>query len=433
MTPEQGDLLVSGATIVSVDPKIGVVATGDILVRADTIVDVGPDLASRAAADATVIDARGTIAIPGFVDSHVHAWEGQLRGAGPMVDFGEYLGLTAFGHGPAYRPEDSFAGTLATALRALDAGITTLIDNAHNARTPDHSVAGVEALRDSGIRAVHAVGSPFGAALDHVPSTAVAVRERYAGPLLEVRLFETDPTPQLWRFARDEQLWVSTELGPHTPDLAERMEVLHTAGLLGAEHTFNHCYDLSDRLWKLIGGSGAAVNLCPRSDAVFGLGSTVLPVEPALRLAAAVGLSSDNEVSYRISMFAEMQALTLRHRAQRFRRAAAGDPLDPDPLTPLRVLQAATLGGAANAGLQHVIGSLTPGKQADIVLVRTADPTGPAKVDPVTWLTAFAEAADVDTVLVAGRLRKRHGRLVDVDLAAAQDLVHRSRTHLLAH
>ncbi len=425
-----GELLIRGATIVSIDPQIGVLQQGDIHIRRDTIADVAPDLADRVAPDATVIDAQGTIAIPGFVDSHVHAWEGQLRGLGPMVDFGEYLGLTAFGYGPAYRPEDSYAGTMATALRALDAGITTLIDNGHNARTRDHSVAGVEALRESGIRAVHAIGSPFGSTLEHVPATAVELRQRYGGPLLSVRLFETEPTLDLWQFAKDEQLWVSTELGAHTADLDERFAALDSAGLLTAEHAFNHCYDLSEQVWKQIGASGAAVNLCPRSDAVFGLGTTVLPLEPALRHAAAIGLSNDNELSYGLSMFAEMQALTVRHRGERFRRSNAGETVDPDALNPMRLLEFATLGGAANAGLQDVIGSLTPGKQADIVLIRSGGTAAGLPADPVARLTAFAQDVEVDTVIVAGQLRKQGGRLVGVDLDRVRESVRASNDYL---
>ncbi len=423
-----GNLLIRGATVVSVDPAIGVLDRGDILVRDDTIVAVGPDLGGRAAEDATVLDATGTIAVPGFVDSHLHAWEGQLRGVAPTADFAGYLGLTAFVYGPRYRPQDNYAGTLLTALTALNAGITTVVDNAHNALTPDHSAASIEALRDAGIRGVHAVGSPFGAALDHVPGTALSMQECYAGPLLNVRLFEVDPTPELWRFAAAHDLWVSTELGPHTPGLDDRIEALHAAGLFTARHTLNHCYDLSPRLWQLIADSGAAVNLCPRSDATFGLGSTVPPVTAALKHAAAVGLSNDNEVSYGIDMFAEMRTLALRHRSEAFRGRADRDDLDL--LTPARLLEMATLGGAHNAGLADTTGSLTPGKQADIVLVRAdAIETWPG-TDPTTTIASFAHPGTVDTVLVAGQVRKRAGRLVDLDTVAVRELVRASMDFL---
>jgi 5-methylthioadenosine/S-adenosylhomocysteine deaminase len=289
-------LLIRDAVVVSIDPQIGVLERGDILVQDGRITAVAPDLSdavTTAVGDAVeVLDGRGMIALPGFVDSHLHAWEGQLRGLAPVVDFAAYLGLTAFGHGPHYRPADIYAGTFATALAALDAGITTIVDNAHNALTPDHAIAGMEAVRDVGIRAVHAVGAPFGSDLPHIPALAADLRDRFAGPLLDVRLFDIHPTPELWAFARAAELWVSSEIGPHTPGLEELLLDLARRGLFTAEHALNHCYDLSDATWRLIADSGAPVNLCPRSDAAFGLGSTTPPVGHALRHATAIGLST---------------------------------------------------------------------------------------------------------------------------------------------
>ena len=180
-------------------------------------------------------------------------------------------------------------------------------------------------------------------------------------------------------------------------------------------------------MWKLIEASGAPVNLSPRSDAAFGLGTAVPPVRAALAHASATGLSNDNEISYRLDMFAEMQALLSRFRAEEFRLAATGGESDPELLDARRLLEFATLGGAANAGLADRVGSLTPGKQADIVLVRRNSATTFPVTDPLTTVTAFATPDDVDTVMVAGRLRKRSGRLVGIDVPAAHELIASSR------
>ena len=139
-----------------------------------------------------------------------------------------------------------------------------------------------------------------------------------------------------------------------------------------AEHAFNHCYDRPDRVWELIGDSGEA-----------------------------------------------------------FRRRAAGEDVPADGLTPARLLEFATAGGAADAGLAGRIGSLTPGTQADIVLIDTARGAVAPALDPVGAVTAFSGVADVDTALVAGVVRKRHGRLVGLDPAGARDLVADSRRYLL--
>ena len=203
-------MLIKGATILSQDPAVGDHAAGDILIRDGKIAQVGEDL-TRQADEAVVISAAGTIAMPGFVDAHVHAWEGQLRGAAPTLDFGAYLNFTAFGYGPHYRPHDNYTGTLATALVALNAGTTTIVDNSHNSRTPEHSSAAVEALIDSGIRGVHASGAPVGADLPTWPADVTRLRREYftsEDQLVTLRLFDLYPSAGLWEFARREGLWI---------------------------------------------------------------------------------------------------------------------------------------------------------------------------------------------------------------------------------
>ena len=423
-------VLLRAATVLTGDPTIGDLAVGDVLLDHGRIVAVGPDLLEQAGADALVVDARGRIAIPGLVDAHVHAWEAQLRGSGPEAGFGEYLGITAFGAGPRYRPEDVAVGVHMTALTALEAGITTIVDNAHNALTPDHARAGVDGLRAAGIRGVSAIGAPFGADLPHVPAVAARVRDETRDPLLSVRLFEVNPSAAMWAFARDHGLWVSTELGPHTPDVDVVIADLHRQGLLTPDHAFNHAYDLAPSTWDLLAGSGAAVNLAPRSDAVFGLGTTRTPLAEALRRGLLPGLSGDNEVSYGLSMFAEMQTLRARYRSEGF-AAERLEGADPRPGLPASaLLRMATQGGADNAGLGGQVGSLTPGKQADVVLLNAEHLNLRGVADPATAVTAFAHAGNVETVFVGGQLRKWQGTLIGVDISAVHNQLAASREHL---
>jgi len=99
-----------------------------------------------------------------------------------------------------------------------------------------------------------------------------------------------------------------------------------------------------------------------------------------------------------------MQTLLNKHRGSVFGRVAAGEQDPPDQLAPSEVLRFATLGGAANAGLAHKVGSLTPGKEADITLIRTTDVNTAPGSHAVATVTAFAYAGNVDTVLVAGQI-----------------------------
>src|SRR5215813_835687 len=149
-------ILMKGGTILSMDPKVGNLAKGDVLIQGKKIAAVGVNLQSAG----EVIDASNNILIPGFVDCHRHSWEGVLRRIIPNGDIASYMATTHQGFAPYYRPHDMYVGNLITALGCIDAGITCIIDNSHNSRSAAHSDAAVQALFDSGIRAVHASGAP---------------------------------------------------------------------------------------------------------------------------------------------------------------------------------------------------------------------------------------------------------------------------------
>jgi 5-methylthioadenosine/S-adenosylhomocysteine deaminase len=369
--------------------------------------------------------------LPGLVDAHVHAWEGQLRGLAPAVDLTTYMDVTHAGYGPHYTPDDVHIGTLVTALLALDGGVTTMIDNAHNSRTFEHGVAAIDGLRDAGIRGVHADGVPPFSGFDTQEwlRNVDKLRNSYLASqdgLVTLRLMDAAPESDVWRYARDNDLWVTTEMGSHVTNLPD----LAAEGLLTAHHTFNHCINLPDRDWQLIADAGATVNLCTRSDAHFGLGQYVPPVDEAVRFGLIPGLSTDNEVSYSGDMFIEMQHLVAVHRGRTAVQQFAGDS-GAQHLSLRDVLSFATLGGAANAGLAGTTGSLTPGMQADIILVRTSD-TSTALVDNAyAALVGFATRANVDSVFVAGKARKWAGALTEHNLEQVIAAAAESRVRLM--
>ena len=151
-------ILLRGGTIVSMDEKVGDLVQGDVLIEGKKIVGIAPELKVT---DAQVIDAHDTIIVPGFVDCHRHCWEGQLRLINPNSQtLADYRNATHLSFAKAYRPQDHYVGTYLTAVGCIDAGVTCVIDNSHNSRSADHSDAAVEALIDSGMRAVHASGPP---------------------------------------------------------------------------------------------------------------------------------------------------------------------------------------------------------------------------------------------------------------------------------
>jgi cytosine/adenosine deaminase-related metal-dependent hydrolase len=425
----QRKILFTGGHVVTMDDALGELAA-DVLVIGDRIEQVAPGLGDSVGADTTVVDVAGCVIMPGFVDSHVHAWEGALRGIAPDADFGNYMAITHGGIAAFMSPADVAIGQRVTAAQALNGGVTTFVDNSHNSRSPEHSDAAIEALRDAGIRAVHAVGSPTaGEAGTHLPADLLRLRDQYfasADQRLTLRMFDITPSPQSWQFASDNGLDIVAEMGMWVPDL----DALFGTGLMGPGHTYNHCSGLSPDHWAAIADSGAAINMVPRSDSHFGLGAFV-PVLEANRRGIQEGISCDNELSYGYDMFTEMRVLQTVQRGLSFQAEWSGEVDAPARYGARDVLRAATVGGSLNAGLADRIGSITPGKKADLVVLDLDQVPTRLHGSVAGTVVNFAGVANVEAVFVDGIVRKWAGELVDVDHGALVGEAESSRDRLL--
>ncbi|MER5727324.1 amidohydrolase family protein [Streptomyces sp. NPDC002138] len=434
-------ILFTGATVVTMDPDLGVLDRADLLVEGDMITAVGPGLNRDGA---VVVDATGTVLTPGFVDTHRHAWEAQLRRIMPDVDdLGAYVMSTLAGYATVYRPQDMYVGTRLAALTAIDGGITCMLDFSHNSRTPEHSDAAVQALVDTGIRGVHASMAPhFGAWDEQWPGDLSRLRDRYfAGEdqLLTLRLaaLATDEIagpalaygPELARAARDLGIGVSVDavFGASSSRAVQRWA---QEGLLGPDLTLIHATGLSAAAWGAIGESGTTIALAPTSDAQIGLETAIPAVDEALSVGVRPGLSIDVEVALASDMFTQMRAL---HTIQRMRavNAVHGTGRQPVRISTHDVLDFATLQGARTNGLERVTGSLTPGKKADLLVIRAEDLNNMPLNDPIGTVVLGSDARNISAVLINGEPRKWNGQVLGVDLAALRDEVHASRAYVL--
>jgi cytosine/adenosine deaminase-related metal-dependent hydrolase len=433
-------ILFTGATIVTMDPELGTLQ-GDLLVEGDTVAAIGPDLSADGA---VVVDASGTILAPGFVDTHRHAWEAQLRRIMPDVDdLGGYVMTTLAGYATVYRPEDMYIGTRLAALTALDSGITTMLDFSHNSRTREHSEAAIEALRDTGIRGVHAsMGPHFGDWDRQWPADLTRLKDRYFSSddqLLTLRLatLATDEIagpalaygPELARTAADLGIGVSVDA---VFGEASSRAVLSWAGhgILGPDVTLIHSTGLTAEAWKAMGESGTTVALAPTSDAQIGLETAIPAVDEALAVGIRPGLSIDVEVALASDLFTQMRALLAIQR-MRAVNAAYGTGGELSRITTRDVLDFATLQGARTNGLGDVTGSLTVGKKADLLVVRAEDLNNMPLNDPIGTLVLGSDARNITAVFVDGQPRKWDGQVLDVDLTALRAEVAASRDHVL--
>ena len=416
------------------DPILGDFATADVLVEGSRIAEIK----SRIPSTGDVIDARGMVVIPGLVDAHRHSWQAVFRRAIANADFQAYSDF-ANALIPAIRPEDVYIAHLLSDLGALHAGITSLLDYSHVTKTAEIADAAVRGHLDSGLRAVYAYAaprlampSPFPGDLQRIQrqffSTADHVVTLRIGGALDAAMF---------RLARQAGVGIHCDgiYGMKTafrPDSTPTLVEMANAGVLGPDVTLIHGTGADDQLLRVLARHRVNLALAPTSDATLrGLADSVTPIQRVIDagMIDRTGLSTDVETSLSGDLFTQMRAAFMVQRMMANKRWAEGGTA-PAAMSVRDVMRMATVGGATANGLIDKVGTLTPGKEADIVLLRAND----ISVGPLNNAAAAVVVAGspdlVDTVVVGGQIRKRSGRLVRPDAAKVLADAERSRDFL---
>ena len=431
---------VKGATIVSMDPTLGIIEAGDLLIDDGKIVAVGRNVGSWAVIE---IDGRGMIAMPGFINGHIHLWQTALRGIAADWTLDHYFSVLIGQVVGLYTPQDAYIGNLVGALDQINSGVTTLFDWCHIVNTPAHADAAVDALGEAGIRAIFAYGTPmtlFGTKEPHPVDAARMRKERLSSGdalvTMALAIRGTDFAPGTAeadiRFARELGLLASFHVAcaKHGPR-PQSMQSLAEQRLLGPDINLVHANFLTPDEFRVIANNGSSVSITPEVEMQMGLG---LPPTGAA-LAARVNLNIGTDVVTGVStdMFTQMRFLIQTHRAltnETFHnREAMPDKL---AITARQALELATIKSAQCLGLDRRIGSLTPGKKADVVLLRKSDINMRAAADPISAIVLHAGVANVDTVIVGGNIVKQNGKLTYRDLSRRLAELERSSERLHA-
>ncbi|MGW0582262.1 amidohydrolase family protein [Streptomyces sp. NPDC002920] len=424
-------LLFRNATVLSMDPAIGVLEGGDVLVRGERIERVGQGLA--APDDAVVVDAGGGILMPGMVDTHRHMWQTALRGFGADWTLSQYFVFYYLNWGRIFRPEDIHAGNLLSAVEALDAGVTTTVDWSHGLQTPEHGDAAVEALRSVPGRFVLAYGNLLGAPWEWTRSAGFrsfvdrhfSARDDMLGLQLAFDVTGDAAFPEKAAFeaAREFGLPVTTHAGVWGATGDDGIRLMWDHGFMTPDVTYVHSSTLAEDSYQRIAASGGRVSVSAESEQNAGQGYP--PTWRLRRHGIPVSLSMDTGVWFSADLFSAMRATLSADRAREHLEAqAAGETVVHHPLRAREVVEWATLGGARALGLDGTIGSLTPGKKADLVLIRNdRSPAMFPLLHPYGHVVLQAQRADVDTVVVNGRVVKYRHELLGTDLRRARDAV----------
>ncbi|MEV1295518.1 amidohydrolase family protein [Pseudonocardia sp. NPDC049635] len=446
MTPRR--TLLRGGHILSMDPEVGELPAGDILIEDDTIAAVGVDLGVADTA-AEIVDVDGAIVIPGLVDTHRHTWQTPLRGVCADFTLLDYFRVIRVAYSQVYRPEDVRTGNYVGALEALDAGVTTILDYSHCMNSPDHADASVAGLQEARIRALHCYG------FYHVPlqkpvfvkheqrlADACRIREKYFtsdDQLLTMGLAGSE-VHRIPFSATETEVRLANELGvPITfhsacywgMKLTHCVSELHSVGLLGQGQIHSHANACTDAELALLARHGSFVSCTPETEMGMSMGSPIIgrALDAGLRPTLGCDIVSLNSGD----LFTQMRLAISSQRALAHDVETTKTMGVTNAVRAEDVLRFATQDGATSLGLGSRIGSLTPGKQADVVVLRSSGLSLTPVNAPVAGAVVFqAGARDVEHVLVAGSFVKRDGSLL-ADIASARRDIQATRDHLADH
>jgi cytosine/adenosine deaminase-related metal-dependent hydrolase len=422
--------LIRGATIITMDAQ-GDLPRGDLLVTGDRITEIAPSLKVD---EAQVVEAEGCILIPGLINAHMHTWQTALRGLAANWTLLEYFRKMHAGLATVFEPEDLHIATLVGGLNQLNCGTTTLADWCHNNRTPQHNDAAIVGLQESGIRAAFFHGTPKPdpkpgetpfwevphprAEIErllkkHQGEALLSVHAAVLGPhysTLDVALHD-------FRMARELGIIASLHQGGGPARTPEGWERLEAEGLLGPHINIVHGHALSDAQLQRFCALGMSFSAAAESEMTQGHG---FPITGRLRQfgkAPSLGVDLESVISGDMLSQARVALGMQRSLDNAAHREAHGSIPLTSTVTTREALSWVTVEGARMLGQLDRIGSLAAGKQADLVLIRADELNMQPVHDAVNSVVLQTSLLNIDSVMVAGRWKKRQGRLLDVELA----------------
>ncbi|MCA1393112.1 amidohydrolase family protein [Bradyrhizobium sp. IC3123] len=440
--------LIRSATVISMDDAIGDLSTGDVLVEGSRIAEVRPSI--DAAADTAVVDGTGRIVIPGLINAHMHTWQTGLRGFAANWTLLEYFRRMHAGLATMFRPDDIYIATLVGALNQINHGVTTLVDWCHNNPTPDHTDAAVRGLIESGVRAAFFHGSPKPEPkpgephFSEVPHPRREVERLLAGPLADRDGLVTlglailgphystlDVAMHDFRLAREQKLIASMHQGGGPAKTQGGWEKLLEAGLVGPGINIVHGNDLPDDLLDRLVDLGVSFSVTPENEMIQGHGFPITGRLLKRGVRPTIGIDLESVLAGDLLSAARV-ALSMQRALDNAESRKTGGTIPATTTVVLReALRWITTEGARMLGREHQIGSLTPGKLADLVIINASELNLHPVHDPIATVVMQTSLANIESVMIGGAWKKREGRLLVEGLETKKHLLAQSGRRLV--
>ena len=436
------DLVIKDGILLTMDGKRRILEDHGIAIEAGKITEI--DRASnleKKYPNAEKIDASGRIVMPGIICSHSHLYGMLLRAAPlniePPSDFTQILQRVWWPMDEAMNFEDAYASALVACLEFAKSGVTTFADTYSGPNSIsgvlDHIARGVEEIGIRGFIAFeaterHSVEEGERGVQENVRFAERVRPDSKARPLFSIHASFTVSDPLIRRvkqLSRKHRVPITIHASEGLGDLHHNLENygkrtverLDDVGLLGPDVVLAHCVNLDEHEIDLVSKTGTGVAHNPMSNMLNAVG--VAPILKMLKRNITVGLGNDG---YVFDMFENMRTAYLLHRVQQ---------RDPNAIDPYTILEMATINGAKLYGIQNEIGSLEPGKKADIILIKPSILPTPLTADTTLGhLINTIDGDDVETVLVGGRPIIRNKKLLTFDEDNAQAIAQTAATKL---
>jgi cytosine/adenosine deaminase-related metal-dependent hydrolase len=428
--------LIEQGTIVTMDHKLGDLPVGDVLIVGDRIQEIAPRIQAD---DVQRIDARGMVVIPGLINAHMHTWQTGLRGVAGNWTVLEYFKKMHAGLATLFKPEDLYIANRVGGLNQINCGTTTLVDWCHNNPTPQHTDAAIDGLADSGIRAAFFHGSPkpdpkpgqkpFWEVPHPRDEVQRLLKQRFSSKdqlltmgmaILGPHYSTYDVAVEDFQLAREMGLIASMHCAGAAARVPDGWDRLAKAGLLGDNNNIVHGNDLTDQQLGFMLDRGVTFSLTPETEMFQGHGFAITGRLRRWGHQPSLGVDLESCISGDMFTVARMALSTQRAFDNAQSKQDRGQLPDTSTITAREALAWVTLEGARMLKMQDRIGSLTPGKQADLVLIRASDLNMQPMHDAVTTVVTQTSLANIDTVMVAGQLKKSKGQLLASDLGPLQ-------------
>ena len=414
--PPRGEFTIANAYVMTMDGGLGDIANASVHVRNGEIAAVGKDVGGGG----EKIDGAGMIVMPGLVETHWHMWNTIFRSfAGDKPEEGYFPTVARFGQ--QVSPDDVFQSTRLSAAEAINSGMTFVHSWCHNVRSTAHAEADVRALAEAGIRARHSCGWPQGLpdtqSADQAPLENLARdwKSRSNDGLITLGMawrgqFRAGPIkPEVYQPEFDNARKLGLPITVHVAAAAHRavgqIELLYKAKLLGKDIQLVHALAASDAELDMIKESGAAVSVSPGSELRIGYGYP--QVSEMVAKGIPLGISVDTSALTGSSNMFGVLKLT--------RDSENAKAESEFKMTARKALELGTIGGARSMGIDDKVGSLTPGKRADLIAISPNALNMAVVSDPAHLVLEATGPENVDTVVVDGRILKRGGKLTALD------------------